>query len=261
MRRVETFFIVIAIAFYAWFLTHYGPRPGDRLRADGGMGPGGDDFARGALPNREYARLAGHDRGLSARAQVHRTVRGANWRRGGRLRDAVGAAGRPIRDGGGCARETAHADRARDGRRRVAGRGDRANRLHFDRAGHFAAHDTGGGAPVLGDRRRLCAGGGAGGRLLLRADEAAVLASVARRGQVRYRPNQHQRRRNPRLRRGGRRGPARFLRAASRPLRRVVPLLCDRVESRPARNLYPAAAAASAGHRCRPRCWSSRSGC
>ncbi|MGC2275633.1 MAG: lysylphosphatidylglycerol synthase domain-containing protein [Candidatus Binatus sp.] len=26
MRRVETFFIVIAIAFYAWFLTHYGPR-------------------------------------------------------------------------------------------------------------------------------------------------------------------------------------------------------------------------------------------
>ena len=25
MRRVETFFIVIAIAFYAWFLTHYGP--------------------------------------------------------------------------------------------------------------------------------------------------------------------------------------------------------------------------------------------
>jgi hypothetical protein len=26
MRRVETFFIIIAIAFYAWFLTHYGPR-------------------------------------------------------------------------------------------------------------------------------------------------------------------------------------------------------------------------------------------
>jgi hypothetical protein len=26
MRRLETFFIVIAIAFYAWFLTHYGPR-------------------------------------------------------------------------------------------------------------------------------------------------------------------------------------------------------------------------------------------
>src|SRR5260370_14181847 len=26
MRRVETIFIVIAIAFYAWFLTHYGPR-------------------------------------------------------------------------------------------------------------------------------------------------------------------------------------------------------------------------------------------
>jgi hypothetical protein len=26
MRRAETFFIVIAIAFYAWFLTHYGPR-------------------------------------------------------------------------------------------------------------------------------------------------------------------------------------------------------------------------------------------
>jgi len=25
MRRVETYFIVIAIAFYAWFLTHYGP--------------------------------------------------------------------------------------------------------------------------------------------------------------------------------------------------------------------------------------------
>ena len=25
MRRVETIFIVIAIAFYAWFLTHYGP--------------------------------------------------------------------------------------------------------------------------------------------------------------------------------------------------------------------------------------------
>src|SRR6204780_5384174 len=25
MRRVETFFIIIAIAFYAWFLTHYGP--------------------------------------------------------------------------------------------------------------------------------------------------------------------------------------------------------------------------------------------
>src|SRR5271163_2760246 len=25
MRRVETFFIVIAIAFYAWFLRHYGP--------------------------------------------------------------------------------------------------------------------------------------------------------------------------------------------------------------------------------------------
>src|SRR5579863_9270517 len=25
MRRAETFFIVIAIAFYAWFLTHYGP--------------------------------------------------------------------------------------------------------------------------------------------------------------------------------------------------------------------------------------------
>src|SRR5271157_1443227 len=25
MRHVETFFIVIAIAFYAWFLTHYGP--------------------------------------------------------------------------------------------------------------------------------------------------------------------------------------------------------------------------------------------
>ena len=26
MRRVETIFIIIAIAFYAWFLTHYGPR-------------------------------------------------------------------------------------------------------------------------------------------------------------------------------------------------------------------------------------------
>jgi uncharacterized membrane protein YbhN (UPF0104 family) len=26
MRRVETIFIVIAIAFYAWFLSHYGPR-------------------------------------------------------------------------------------------------------------------------------------------------------------------------------------------------------------------------------------------
>src|SRR5579862_2408551 len=26
MRRVETIFIVIAIGFYAWFLTHYGPR-------------------------------------------------------------------------------------------------------------------------------------------------------------------------------------------------------------------------------------------
>jgi Lysylphosphatidylglycerol synthase TM region len=26
MRRAETFFIVIAIAFYGWFLTHYGPR-------------------------------------------------------------------------------------------------------------------------------------------------------------------------------------------------------------------------------------------
>jgi hypothetical protein len=26
MRRVETIFILIAIAFYAWFLTHYGPR-------------------------------------------------------------------------------------------------------------------------------------------------------------------------------------------------------------------------------------------
>ncbi len=26
MRRAETIFIVIAIAFYAWFLTHYGPR-------------------------------------------------------------------------------------------------------------------------------------------------------------------------------------------------------------------------------------------
>jgi hypothetical protein len=26
MRRIETIFIVIAIAFYAWFLTHYGPR-------------------------------------------------------------------------------------------------------------------------------------------------------------------------------------------------------------------------------------------
>jgi uncharacterized membrane protein YbhN (UPF0104 family) len=25
MRRVETFFIIVAIAFYAWFLTHYGP--------------------------------------------------------------------------------------------------------------------------------------------------------------------------------------------------------------------------------------------
>ena len=25
MRRVETIFIVIAIAFYVWFLTHYGP--------------------------------------------------------------------------------------------------------------------------------------------------------------------------------------------------------------------------------------------
>jgi Lysylphosphatidylglycerol synthase TM region len=25
MRRVETFFIIIAIAFYVWFLTHYGP--------------------------------------------------------------------------------------------------------------------------------------------------------------------------------------------------------------------------------------------
>ena len=25
MRRAETFFIVIAVAFYAWFLTHYGP--------------------------------------------------------------------------------------------------------------------------------------------------------------------------------------------------------------------------------------------
>ena len=259
MRRVETFFIVIAIAFYAWFLTHYGPR-----QVIG------------------YVRMAGW--GLALTISLEALARIANtlgWRVtiedyppklrfielfaariGGEAVDYV----TPSAQLGG---QFVMAVDVREKLRMpvglatvvVASLAEAVGQIvfHVDRAGDFAAPDTGSRQPLLVDSGRVRAGGGAGGRLLFRADEAAVFASVACRDQARYRANQH--RRNPRVRRRGRRGAARLLRAPSRPARRVVPVLCGRRGVSGRSKFISCCGCCISRRRCRPRCWSRRSGC
>ena len=61
MRRVETIFIVIAIAFYAWFLTHYGPRQVIGYVRMAGWGLALTISLEAVARITEHARLARHD--------------------------------------------------------------------------------------------------------------------------------------------------------------------------------------------------------
>ena len=201
MRRVETIFIVIAIAFYAWFLTHYGPREV--------IG---------------YVRMAGW--GLALTISLEAVARIANtfgWRVtiedyppklsffelfaariGGEAVDYV----TPSAQLGG---QFVMAVDVREKLRMPVGLATVVVASLAEAIGQIVFMSIAliislrmipvAAKPVLGDRRRVHAGGWAGGRILFRPDEAAIFASVACRDQARYRENQHQRR-NPRFRRG-----------------------------------------------------------
>ena len=139
MRRIETLIVLLALGFYAWFLHRFGWADVLHYVRVAGWGLLLTVALEADRAPGQHARMAGDDRALPPPARFGPIVRGADRRRSCRLRNSVGAARRPVRDGDDGAAQAAHGRRIGDGGSRGAGRDAGPGGVHHRRDADGAA--------------------------------------------------------------------------------------------------------------------------